>query len=625
MVNTEKNNVDLEIALQFVDEILKNKAGRSLRSPEITIFRGTWQGMTYEQMADSSSYSANYLMRDIAPKFWKLLSEVIGENVGKSSLRIVLAKLYASSNRRWQQPSKPGIAGKETKLNLRDWENAPALSSLFYGRELELETLQKWVNTDQCQLLGLWGLSGTGKTCLMKKFAEQIQEDYEIVIWRSLNAAPSLQELIKDLLQTGFGIIEQDTSKLLAQLIAQIRAHSCLILLDGIEAILQPQAFSGKYLSGYEDYGEFFRLAGESSHQSCVVITTLENPGSIMPATSNDSAIRHLNLSGLTVAEATSLLKAEKITLKPTEENLIEYYQGNPAILTTVAQIICELFSGNVSEFLGQKSLVFGEINHLLNKSFSRLSTLETEILYWLTSEPQPMSLSEIQNGIPLSIYPVELIEALESLTQRSLIKSSQIDRRSVFVLSPMMREFITNQFIAQIGNNFSVAERQNSLLSENTIKLGKKTHQPTRLSQWMQNRFELDWQSVETLFAASSRSPARLRSAFNLRGDRVIKRFKQIDLGTDNPVTVILLIAISQQDSGVKICVQAQPAPLEQILPANLQLNLSDPNNNVLATIKSQAQDNFIQLPYFQGVATEKFKISLKLNSANYEEDFMI
>lgn len=616
--------MDLETAIKFVNSILIAKLERELRNPEITIFRGTWQGMTYEQMANYSPYSANYLMRDIAPKFWKSLSEALEVNIGKSNFRLTVENLYASSKAESEITLQFGQFNRSSQ-NIKDWGNAPVLPSFFHGRNSDLEILQQWVIRDRCQLLGLWGLSGTGKTWLMKKLAQEIQKQYEAVVWRSLATAPSLSQLLQDLLRSAFSIVEHDPNRLLPQLIARLRSHSCLILLDGVEAILQPQVFSGKYLAGYEDYGEFWRAVGESSHQSCIVFTSLENPGKIMPASSNDSPMRNYKLSGLTITEAQSLLEGEQITAEASLQRLFNYYQGNPAILTTVARIIRELFNGNVSEFLSQKSLVFGEINQFLEKSFNRISALEKEILYWLASETQPMSLSKIQNGIPLSIYPVELIEALESLAQRSLIATSQRENRLVFALSPMMREFVTNQFITQIGNNFSLVNRKHSLLTEDTIELGQATPKPTHLSQWLQHRFELGWQPMAALFIASERSPIRLRSAFNLRGEGVITRFKQISLSTDNSVSVLLLIAVSQEDSALKICVQAQPKPEAQILPANLQLSLKDASKSILATISSEAQDNFIQLPYFRGVKTEQFTIGLNLNSVSYEEDFII
>ena len=613
--------MDLEIALEFVNQVLKNKVNRDLRSPEITVFYGTWQGITYEQMAESSTYSANYLMRDIAPKFWKLLSTVFGENIGKSNLKIQLCKIYDSSQVRIPVADQLGIGQQSSQSS---WQSAITFSSVFYGRQDELETVFGWAINDRCQLIKLWGLSGTGKTLLMKKIGEQLQQHYEVVIWRSLASAPKLNELATDLLYA-MGIIIKNGGLPLTQLIEQMRSRRCLIMLDGLESILQSQVFNGQYAEDYADYQEFFQAIGSNSHNSCVITTSLENFGRTMLPDSN-TAVRNLKLTGLSKSAARSVFNigGEESVEIEMAERLINYYQGNPAILNFVAQIIHKLFNSHLDEFLAQNSLVFGEINQLLNKSFNRLSILETEILYWLASESQPMSLSDIQNGIPLSIYPVELIEALESLNQRSLIETNQIQQRSVFDLSPMMREFVVNQFMTQIGNKFSLANRQTSLLSLGTIELGN-TNQTNHLSHWLQNRFEPDWQPVETLFAASGRSRARLRSAFSLRGADVVKRFKQIQLGTDNLIEILLVVAVSQLESAFKICVQAQPTLQHQTLPDNLELSLIDPNDAVLATVTAQGSDNFIQLPYFRGAKSEKFTIGISLNSDSYREKFLI
>lgn len=631
--------VDLEIALEFVNGVLVRQTGKKLRTPEITIFRGTWQGMTYEQMAKASDYSANYLMRDIAPKFWKLLSATFKENIGKNNLRIKLCHLYAASVNKAEIVNNSVSKASATQTT-RDWGNAVDLPSVFYGRTKELATIQQWIWEEKCQLIKLWGLSGTGKTLLMKNLGEKIQHKYDVVIWRSLLDCPSLTSLIGDLLYSSFGIVRIASSMLLTRLITAMKSRSCLIMLDGMEAILKPNSLNEQFLAGYEDYGDFLRIVAESSHQSCVVITSLENFGITMPR--KNSLRRNLKLSGLWGAEAEALLKAEnlsasnnrpqarrwqgqELTIDSARSRLVEYYQGNPAILIFAAQIIRELFNGNVAEFLEQKTLVFGEINRLLNKSFSRLSPLEKEILYWLASEPKPMSLSQIHEGIPLSIYPGELIEAIKSLTRRSLLSTTQIKQRSVFVLSAMIRELTINQFINQIGDNFSVDSRKNSLLAPDTIELSENIKKSTDLSQWLENRFTSDWQPVEALFAALGRSPARLRSAFNLRGTGTIKKFKQIKLGQNDPLEVLLLIAIEPEESALKICVQVQPAVQEPILPANLQLKLIDPTDTILATIKSKVQDNFIQLPYFRGVKSERFKIGIDFASFSYQEEFII
>ena len=611
--------MDLDTAINYVNNTLKANDRRELKNPEIVIFQFSWQGMTFEQMANSSSYSSNYLMRDIAPKLWKTLSAIFQENISKSNLRSKLCKLYEIS----QEKIAASDRQNNRANNKWDWKDAISSASICYGRTNELQALQQAIAEDDCRLIKIWGLSGSGKTLLMKSLGEQIQDDYEVVIWRNLADSPSLEKLLEDILSREFDTVGIDRTQLLSQLITKMRLHSCLILLDGMESILQTKTLAGKYTSDRENYGDFFRLVSKSSHQSCLVVTSLENFGEAF--NSQDSAIYHQKLVGLSLAEAKTSLKAENIEIEdPAVEDLVTYYQGNPAILVMVAQIIRELFNGNVSEFLEQKSLMIGNIAKLLNKSFNRLSVLETEILYWLASESMPMSLSAIQQDIPLSIYPIESLEALKSLTGRLLVETTSLEKRSLFMLSPMIREFVTNQFITQIGDKFSLARRQNQRAND-IINLSQVTPKVTQLSLWLQNRFDPTWQPVETLFAATGRSPIRLRSTFNLRSAETIKRFKQIDLDREKQVSVLLLVAISQEESAFKICVQAQPNFSQQILPPQLKLNLIDVSDRTLASIQVQGQENFIQLPYFRGVEEEKFKISLGFNSSTYEAEFIL
>lgn len=60
--------MNLAAALRWLESTVMTMLGHSLREPEMVILRGTWRGLTYEQMAHESEYSTNYLMRDVAPK-----------------------------------------------------------------------------------------------------------------------------------------------------------------------------------------------------------------------------------------------------------------------------------------------------------------------------------------------------------------------------------------------------------------------------------------------------------------------------------------------------------------------------------------------------------------------------
>jgi len=68
--------------------------------------------------------------------------------------------------------------------------------------------LEQWVIGDRCQLVTILGMGGIGKTALAIKLAQQVQGEFDYLIWRSLRHAPPLQDLMA-LLKEGmnqFGI-----------------------------------------------------------------------------------------------------------------------------------------------------------------------------------------------------------------------------------------------------------------------------------------------------------------------------------------------------------------------------------------------------------------------------------
>jgi WD40 repeat protein len=341
--------------------------------------------------------------------------------------------------------------------NCQDWGEAIDVST-FYGRTQELATLEQWISQDCCRVVAILGMGGIGKTSLAVKLAQLHQDSFEFVFWRSLLQAPPLDELLTKLIQFLSNSQEitlpATTDEKITQLLDCLRSHRCLIVLDNLETILNSgegtfHSRTGYYRTEYEDYGILLKRVGETSHQSCLVLTAREKPSEVASLEGVTLPVRSWQLRGLQPAEGKELLTAKSFLNGSQEEwlDLVQRYSGNPLALKIVATAIQELFDGNISDFLAQGIAVFGDIQDLLVTQFNRLSVVEKEVMYWLAINRDPISLSELQADIVTSLSPPKLLEALNSLLRRFLIEKSA----ACFTLQPVVMEYLTQQLIEQV------------------------------------------------------------------------------------------------------------------------------------------------------------------------------
>ena len=330
----------------------------------------------------------------------------------------------------------------------QDWGEAVDVSQ-FYGRREELETLEKWIGEDHCRLIALVGMGGIGKTSLSVKIAQLLQPEFEFLIWRSLRNAPPLNELLNELInflshQKETNLPESLDGKV-ASLINYLRSQRCLLVLDNAESILLSDQHTGAYREGYEGYGHLLRCWGETNHQSCLVLTTREKPRDISIKEGIDTPIRSLSLLGLTQQEGQKILAEKGLSVSEEDcQTLVDFYAGNPLALKIVGTTINELFDGDVSQFLAEGTIIFGDIADLLDQQFNRLSSLEKRLMYWLTINREWVSFKELQQDIIPPVSFKDLLAALESLRLRSLIEKNS----GKFTQQPVVMEYVVEGLI---------------------------------------------------------------------------------------------------------------------------------------------------------------------------------
>ncbi|AFY53837.1 WD40 repeat-containing protein [Rivularia sp. PCC 7116] len=330
--------------------------------------------------------------------------------------------------------------------------------SIFFGRAEELNILQKWIVIDCCRLITLVGIGGIGKTSLSAKVIQNLRNNFDLTIWFSLRNAPPPLEIITNLLQVLSNGEEVDLARnisvLINKLIEYLQNQRSLIVFDNVDAVFCDSNYAGNYLSGYESYGELFQKLGETSHQSCLLMTSREKPKEISAIEGKELPARCLQISGLGISEVKQIFQGKGIT-NATDSNwqqLTINYGGNPLYLKFIASTVLDLFDGNIAEFLVQsnRSRVFGDVRNLIARQFNRLSELEQSLLYWLAINQDAVDLKELLSD--LVSQPFSLLEILESLNRRSLIEKN----KSKFSLQSVVMEYVTTNYIDQISQEIS-------------------------------------------------------------------------------------------------------------------------------------------------------------------------
>jgi WD40 repeat protein len=451
----------LEDALTLISEDL---APQVLSDLQIDVFRGAWHRQSYAKISLELNHEYSYI-KDVGAELWQLLSQTLGVQVTKLNLQVALAE-YALDRRRCDLSTS-------SQQHPVDWGEAPDVSE-FCGRQEQLETLAEWVIQDRCRIIAIIGMGGIGKTMLATKLTQQLVEQFEIVVWRSLRQAPPLANLLAELIQIMIPGQQPPAQldEMFRQLLEQLRQHRCLLILDNVEAVLCGSELVGTYRSSYENYGWLFQQLGEVQHQSSILITSREIPAEIAMQAGEAAPVRLLRVGQLSTEEGGKILAAKGLSVSThylQVQALIERYQGNPLALKIVATPIKDLYNSDIAAFLGEETSLFKSIRDLLADQFNRLSELEQQVMYWLAINREAVTAKQLREDLLPSVSHSQLRDALVSLDQRSLIerirptlgkRATLTQRDSVgYTQQPVVMEYVTERLIGQVCQDIENAQ----------------------------------------------------------------------------------------------------------------------------------------------------------------------
>nr|WP_256376173.1 NB-ARC domain-containing protein [Dolichospermum sp. UHCC 0259] len=306
--------------------------------------------------------------------------------------------------------------------------------------------LQSWILEDGCRLVGLFGMGGVGKTTLATQIAQQIQNQFDYVFWRSLPTVISFDEMMIDML--AFISNHQESKPKINRVIHYLRTCRCLIILDNLETVLKTLDIQ---------YSNFIKIIAETNHQSCLIFTSRIQPGEITAMENWSSSVRCLRLLGSSEIAFSLLQSKPLLGTEPQKYELCDLYAHNPLKIKIVVNTIINLFNSDIKKFLAENTLlVNNHINILLEQQVNCLSELEQQIMYYLAINSELTTITDLKNRLP-DISRCHFWQAIENLDSRSLIEQ----KAGEYTLQPVVREYVREQLKTKYG--WKLDKRDNS------------------------------------------------------------------------------------------------------------------------------------------------------------------
>ena len=454
--------MNLKEMLNLADRIVFEKTGQHLDDLQEAVLKATLQHDTYKHVAKDFDCSESRV-RNAASELWQLLSEKLGEDVNKKNFRSAIHRFQVSNVSNFAKDVVVGIGifnlcgeprhppdisnshndeksnPKQPETLHQDLSEMPELGT-FYDRTPELHTLTTWILQQNSHLIALTGISGIGKTSLAVQLLQQIKDEFDYIIWRTIDASHTLDEFQHELIQL-FSQSEKlnspATNPKRLPLIKYLQKYRTLIVLDDVHNLFSSGELAGKYKPEYEEYRSFLKQIEKLSHQSCFLLIGWEQPREIPQLESENTPIRTLQLTGLDTAAAREILRDKGLAEINNCEALIHCYQGNPLWLKSVATMIQELGIGVAELLLNDIILLPEDLKDVLEEQCDRLSELEKKVLYLLAKESNPVNLAKLLEQGQLSSS--DLLNALQSLSRRCSIEKQD----NLYTLPPVLKQYI--------------------------------------------------------------------------------------------------------------------------------------------------------------------------------------
>ena len=447
--------------IKLADDLVFSQTGDHLNYLQEAIIKGTLQHKNYTQIAKEINSSESHV-KNTGAELWQLLSSALGEHITKKNFKNIFykAKIYNNYNSnigkdnlkvnnlnfcserdstKVQLPTEnEEYCTETTQLSpqLLDLSYAPDIFN-FYGRTSELSILKKAILDEKIRLVTVYGLSEVGKSTFIRYLITQIKENFDYIIWRNLTESSHIQKLTNDFKQ--FFLYSENPPY--SQILDYLINYRCLLILDDLQNLFKTNELAGEYLPEYQDYINFFQQVVTSSHQSCLITISWEKPRHLSSLENKNYPLTTLQLKGFE-NNNTEILKHNDLQDEDKWSDLMSLYQGHPAWLNIIAEVIKDLFNGSVTQFLSynQELLFLGDIELILKRQLERLSPLENKLVLFMANSTELLGISNPPEEIELS--KVDFLMTVQSLERRCLLEKIEQNGRKKFKSNRIFKHY---------------------------------------------------------------------------------------------------------------------------------------------------------------------------------------
>ncbi|MDX2232776.1 MAG: tetratricopeptide repeat protein [Leptolyngbyaceae cyanobacterium bins.349] len=375
-----------EDVLERIDQLIFRVRGEHLSDLRRGVFRGAWSGQTYEEIATELGYGEAYI-REEGANLFRLLSDILGERVTKTSFRAALERYQSESDSNTilttTEPEPPNRSDNGT-IN-----STPAIAPPrpidaeqsdpnFIGREPAIAHLNQLVRQGS-KLILIQGEGGRGKTTLARKYFKTQGFDRTLELWMAAESRniTLVESVVEEWLRRDFNEEPgRDFGINLDRLKRQLRdgRQRIGILIDNLESALDR---NGKFLEAHRPYVDLLKALSDSSVQAVTLITSRERL-SESSITLDRYLLEGLNESAWQHFFQNRGLNAESGAIA----QMWNAYGGNAKAMKLLSGVILQDFDGDVAAFWQENSqdlLLEPELKDLVASQFDRLQRSNPE------------------------------------------------------------------------------------------------------------------------------------------------------------------------------------------------------------------------------------------------------